>query len=114
MRARLRAMVTWTRKWKCPSIPIAGLSWAVIYKVSKKRSFDFFRPEPRVLWYKGDFTIPLHAREKYELHDGNMTLHIKDVKKEDDGSYKCVASNGIGSEDYKMIRLIVQGKQIII
>lgn len=65
-----------------------------------------------MLWYKGDSSIPLQVSGKYELHDGNMTLHIKDVKTEDDGSYKCVASNGVGTGDYKMVRLIVQGKPI--
>jgi len=39
-------------------------------------------------------------------------LIIENVKKHDAGTYLCIASNGIGSEQTKVISVEVQGKTV--
>ncbi|XP_051534346.1 neural cell adhesion molecule 1-like isoform X6 [Myxocyprinus asiaticus] len=51
-------------------------------------------PEPTVTWARGN--VILESGEKYSLNEDGSELTIKDVKKVDEGEYKCIARNKAG------------------
>ncbi|XP_051959784.1 neural cell adhesion molecule 1-like isoform X2 [Xyrauchen texanus] len=51
-------------------------------------------PEPTVTWARGN--VVLESGEKYSLNEDGSELTIKDVKKVDEGEYKCIAGNKAG------------------
>lgn len=55
-------------------------------------------PRPTITWYKDDSEIvPEGNDSRMSLHDNNTILDIQFIKAEDEGKYKCVAANRIGS-----------------
>lgn len=55
-------------------------------------------PKPRIVWYKDDDEITTVGNDsRITLNDYNSELYIKYTKPEDEGNYKCVAVNRIGS-----------------
>lgn len=55
------------------------------------------RPEPAIVWEKDGKKLPINSDDFRTLYDGDRAiLTIKRVYPEDEGEYKCVASNSIG------------------
>lgn len=68
-------------------------------------------PSPQLVWYKDDKEIKpddKHITINY-VDDGESSLLIVDLLPEDDGTYKCVATNEVGSDKCKA-ELFVEGE----
>lgn len=69
-------------------------------------------PTPRVNWYKG--SIRIYPGDRYEISKSpdstSHTLVIKDLEKDDEGSYKCEASNQVGQSTCRT-ELTIREKQ---
>ncbi|XP_059619407.1 vascular endothelial growth factor receptor 1 isoform X2 [Phlebotomus argentipes] len=61
-------------------------------------------PKPRVQWYKDDQLIVYKpgTNSTIELYNDNTTLHIKYIKPEDQGVYKCEGRNKLGSDSQEI------------
>ena len=56
------------------------------------------RPMPTISWSRSGRTLSTgEDRHRYSLSEGKHTLHISKLTFEDDGQYRCNASNGVGS-----------------
>lgn len=56
-------------------------------------------PRPTIVWYKDDVEITNDENDtRIALHDNNAILDIRYIKMEDQGKYKCEASNRLGSD----------------
>lgn len=53
-------------------------------------------PRPTIHWYKDN--QPISTSKQILLHNDDTVLDIQYVTIDDEGSYKCVASNRLGSE----------------
>lgn len=54
-------------------------------------------PEPIIIWEKDGKKLPQHSDDIITAYDGERAiLTIKRVYPEDEGEYKCIASNSIG------------------
>jgi hypothetical protein len=53
-------------------------------------------PVPSVEWFKNDVPVKESWRVKSEYKNDTITLTIKQAKKEDTGSYKCIIRNDLG------------------
>jgi hypothetical protein len=65
-------------------------------------------PVPRVTWQKVNSSLP----DGRHVADQNGGLLIQDVKKSDQGTYKCTASNIFPGEAVAYADLTVQGNLI--
>lgn len=52
-------------------------------------------PTPTIKWLRPSGPMPAN-RVTYQNH--NKTLHLLDVGEEDDGEYRCLAENSLGSD----------------
>ena len=64
-------------------------------------------PEPRVRWEKDRERV--RPSERFSV-DEFGTLHIRDARKEDDGSYQCIAYNIGGERESAAAILSVRGE----
>lgn len=55
-------------------------------------------PAPTIIWYKGTEMIS-SSPLIYDLVDNNQTLVIKRLNKEEEGDYRCRATNKGGTEE---------------
>lgn len=72
------------------------------------------RPEPEITWYKGDHLI--HDSDHFKCvvnEEGNYALLIMGADPEDAGTYKCVASNSVGSSSFTVKLSIIQRQQTV-
>lgn len=69
-----------------------------------------FRPLPQIVWSKNGNKI--HLSERVTQGNFGKSLIIKAVQFEDQGSYTCEASNGVGEAKSYSIDLRVMGKLI--
>ncbi|XP_051955290.1 neural cell adhesion molecule 1-like isoform X1 [Xyrauchen texanus] len=66
-------------------------------------------PEPTVTWARGK--VLLESGEKYSLNEDGSELTIKDIKKVDEGEYKCSARNKAGERSEEVsLNVFVQPK----
>ncbi|XP_051537747.1 neural cell adhesion molecule 1-like isoform X6 [Myxocyprinus asiaticus] len=66
-------------------------------------------PEPTVTWARGN--VLLESGEKYSLNEDGSELTIKDIKKVDEGEYKCIARNKAGERSEEVsLNVFVQPK----
>ena len=63
-------------------------------------------PEPRIKWKKGNEMIHPHGRLQIQ-ENGNLV--IQDARKDDSGTYICVAQNIAGEKESSPARLAVKG-----
>jgi len=68
---------------------------------------QFVRPLPEIKWSKKGGRLP-YDRMQYDNY--GKTLRINDVDFEDEGSYDCDATNGVGSPISYSIQVTVYGK----
>jgi len=61
-------------------------------------------PAIRLTWIKVNGRLPIG---RYEMNHHNTELLIKDVRKSDEGDYKCTASNSNG-RDHVVVQIDVQ------
>lgn len=64
-------------------------------------------PEPTVVWKKNNDNLEPDGRRIRVVDGGN--LMISDVRKHDEGSYKCMAHNLVGSRETPSATLTVHG-----
>lgn len=64
-------------------------------------------PRPTIQWYKDNQEIS--TNKKILLHNDDTVLDIKYVTIEDEGNYKCVVSNRLGT-DIRETNLKIKGK----
>lgn len=64
-------------------------------------------PVPEIVWFKNDEEIKEVERIKMMFEDDIATIVIKNVETEDEGEYKLVAKNDIGS-DTETINLFIK------
>lgn len=56
-------------------------------------------PRPTVVWYKDDVEITNDENDtRITLRDNNTVLDIRYIKMEDQGRYRCQASNRLGTD----------------
>jgi len=67
-----------------------------------------FRPLPQIVWSKDGY--PVESSDRVTQGHYGKSLIIKHVTFEDQGSYTCEASNGVGSAQTYSINLQVQGE----
>ncbi len=65
-------------------------------------------PKPLITWVKDDIRVTNGNR--FVLH-ASGELSIKEIGKNDEGNYQCVAKNDVGS-DIKTVRVVVRGNSI--
>lgn len=65
-------------------------------------------PQPKITWHREDNKV---LPSGGAIHKGN-SLKIHDIRKEDRGTYFCVADNGVGGGDSRNIRVDVECKCI--
>ncbi|XP_030638861.1 neural cell adhesion molecule 1a [Chanos chanos] len=66
-------------------------------------------PEPIVTWTRNG--VVLQSNEKYQLNEDGSELVIKDVKKLDEGDYRCIAKNKAGEKSEEVsLNVFVQPK----
>ena len=71
-------------------------------------------PEPEVQWLKDDKPLKKNRKFRFEQEDdGVFSLFVNDVEADDEGIYKCVASN-IKGEVSCEAELIVEGKLLLL
>jgi len=63
-------------------------------------------PEPRVRWRKDN--DPVKSGERWTITETG-SLRIRDVRREDSGTYVCIAYNIGGEKDSNPARLVVRG-----
>jgi hypothetical protein len=51
-------------------------------------------PKPTVTWFANDEII--HPSRKIYIRDSNQRIHFSSLEFQDEGTYKCVASNKVG------------------
>lgn len=66
------------------------------------------KPEPRVKWFKDNFAVMLTSGLKVEQRSGKYALVVAKAKSSDSGTFKCVASNIVGSVN-KIFKVSVKG-----
>lgn len=78
-----------------------------IYFTVKSRGI----PEPKVSWYRNGELVKEDSRVKFikDSQSGNYSLLINKVTVEDEGEYRCVASN-MGGSVACQAKLLVKGK----
>ena len=62
-------------------------------------------PEPVITWIKDDIRVT--SANRFVLQPSGE-LSIREIGKSDEGNYKCVAKNEVGS-DVKIVRVVVRG-----
>lgn len=68
-------------------------------------------PRPKITWYKDDTEIlPETNDPRVVFHDNNTVLAIQYIKAGDDGRYKCVGANRIGSVTRETVLKITSNK----
>lgn len=66
-------------------------------------------PEAEITWFKNDVLIESNERYLIESDSGLCVLRIERCDLDDEGEYKCVAKNELGS-DYTYCELLVESK----
>ena len=66
------------------------------------------KPEPRIKWYKNNFAVMQTSGLRLEQKSGKCTLVVSKAKPSDSGTFKCVASNIVGSVN-KIFQVSVKG-----
>lgn len=66
-------------------------------------------PEPNLLWKKDGEDIDVDGRRIRIVDGGN--LMISDVREHDEGRYRCVAHNLVGSRETPPVTLTVHGME---
>ncbi|KAK8765388.1 hypothetical protein V5799_031996 [Amblyomma americanum] len=64
-------------------------------------------PLPQITWSKRGTDI-LTSTDRFAYGDANKTLEIKSVDFEDEGTYECLASNGVGADQTHAIDVKVE------
>ena len=54
-------------------------------------------PQPNIEWFKKEVRLKENRRVKLESDGHTVSLTIKDTRSSDEGEYKCVATNELGS-----------------
>lgn len=68
------------------------------------------KPKSHIIWKKDNGKLPLFNDDFSTTYDGKRAiLKIKNVYLEDEGEYKCIASNSIGTS-VSVACIIVDGK----
>lgn len=67
------------------------------------------KPEPRVKWFKNNFAVMQISGNRLQQKDGKYTLVVAKAKQSDNGTFKCVASNIVGSAN-KVFQVNVKSK----
>lgn len=71
-------------------------------------------PRPKITWYKDGSEITHETNDsRLSLHNSNTILDLQYIKAEDEGRYKCVAANRIGSVSLETELKITSNDQII-
>ena len=65
-------------------------------------------PKPLITWVKDDIRVTNGNRFVLQA---SGELSIKEIGKNDEGNYQCVAKNDVGS-DIKTVRVVVRGNAI--
>jgi hypothetical protein len=71
------------------------------------------KPEPRVKWFKNNFAVMQTGGLRLEQKSGKYSLVVAKAKQSDSGSFKCVASNIVGSVN-KVFPVSVKGECAIV
>lgn len=71
-----------------------------------------FRPLPQTVWRKDGRMI--HPSEKITQNNYGKSLVIKHAAFEDEGSYTCEVSNGVGAAKSYSVNLQIMGKSFLL
>nr|XP_039257330.1 peroxidasin-like isoform X1 [Styela clava] len=63
-------------------------------------------PQPHIVWYHDGEVVPSDARRRQSI---GGSLIIMNPKKVDEGLYKCVATNTIGSAESRQVQVVYRG-----
>ena len=66
------------------------------------------KPEPRIKWFKNNFAVMQTSGLRIEQKSGKCALVVAKAKPSDSGTFKCVASNIVGSGN-KVFQVSVKG-----
>lgn len=72
-------------------------------------------PRPNIRWYRDDVEIIEDENDsRISFHDNKTILDIKYIKIEDQGKYKCAASNRLGDAARETTLKITSNKKVVI